>query len=170
MANNDELASAKMGKLEAAAKSGDAEAQYQLAERLRCGNGLDRDLGAALKWMKLAAAGGHAHAQEIIRGLDPDHIAAESLKAFTTKAEAGDADAQYELGILHYGGSRGLPQSLETAVHWFRKAAAQGHAGAQFYLGQCYEFAEGVAYDGKAAARWYRLAADRGGGGSSTPA
>lgn len=48
------------------------------------------------------------------------------------------------------------------AVRWFRKAADQGHAEAQFNLGNCYYNGEGVALDRAEAVRWLRKAADQG--------
>jgi TPR repeat protein len=44
----------------------------------------------------------------------------------------------------------------------WRKAAEGGHAGAQYYLGCCYNFGKGVAVDCKAAAEWIAKAAAQG--------
>ena len=49
-------------------------------------------------------------------------------------AERGDADAQAELGV-RYGGARGVAHDDREAVRWYRRAAEQGHATAQFSLG-----------------------------------
>jgi TPR repeat protein len=45
---------------------------------------------------------------------------------------------------------------------WFRLAAIQGHADAQFNLGGMFENGQGVAKDRAEAARWYRMAAAQG--------
>ena len=45
---------------------------------------------------------------------------------------------------------------------WYRKAADQGDADAQFNLGGQYARGHGVAKDVAEAARWYRKAADQG--------
>jgi TPR repeat protein len=45
------------------------------------------------------------------------------------------------------------------AVKWFRLAAEQGDASAQYNLGVMYTNGEGVPKDDVTAARWYRLAA-----------
>ena len=45
---------------------------------------------------------------------------------------------------------------------WYRKAADQGNAQAQFNLGIMYHGGQGVAQDFKAAMVWYRKAADQG--------
>ena len=61
----------------------------------------------------------------------------------------------YEEGI-------GVAKDGAEAVKWFRKAAEQGHAGAQFNLGYCYMNGIGVAKDGAEAVKWYRKAARQG--------
>ena len=48
-------------------------------------------------------------------------------------------------------------------MRWYRLAAEQGHAYAQFRLGQMYATGgEGVLKDAGEAVRWYRLAAEQG--------
>ena len=62
------------------------------------------------------------------------------------KAEAGDAEAQYLIGdsIRFYGGCRYGEESAESmacwreVIDWYRKAAYQGHADAQYFLGEAY--------------------------------
>jgi len=47
-------------------------------------------------------------------------------------------------------------------VKWFRKAAEQGYAAAQYNLGVCYKKGEGVSQDKAEAVNWYRKAAEQG--------
>ena len=47
-------------------------------------------------------------------------------------------------------------------MRWFRLAADQGHADAQFELGVMYYAGVGVPQDEAEAVRWYRFAADQG--------
>jgi TPR repeat protein len=47
-------------------------------------------------------------------------------------------------------------------VQWFRKAAEQGHAMAQFNLGVMYANGEGVPKDDAEAVKWFRKAAEQG--------
>ena len=56
----------------------------------------------------------------------------------------------------------GVPQDAAEAVRWFRLAAEQGHASAQYNLGVMYDTGEGVPQDAAEAVRWYRLAAEQG--------
>ena len=48
------------------------------------------------------------------------------------------------------------------AVVWFRKAAEQGYAEAQYYLGFCYYRGKGVSKDDNQAVYWYRKATEQG--------
>ena len=59
---------------------------------------------------------------------------AAALREWTPLAEQGDAEAQYNLGVMYYKGD-GVSQDYQTAAKWFRLAAEQGDAKAQFVLG-----------------------------------
>ena len=83
------------------------------------------------------------------------------VDALRARAEAGDAEAQVDLGVMYFVGD-GVPQDYAEAVRWFRQAADQGLAPAQFSLGVAYGSGEGVPQDEAEAVRWFRLAADQG--------
>lgn len=51
-------------------------------------------------------------------------------------AEAGDAQAQYQLGLAHC--CMGIGFSAQTATEWLCKSAAQGYPLAQYELGRIY--------------------------------
>ena len=55
-----------------------------------------------------------------------------------------------------------MPQDDQQAVAWYRKAAEQGHASAQFNLGNMYANGRGVPQDRQQALAWYRKAAEQG--------
>lgn len=59
-----------------------------------------------------------------------------------TRAERGEAEAQYNLGI-ECAPSRDFTQ----AVSWYRRAADQGHAKAQNSLGLLYSSGQGAPQD-----------------------
>ncbi len=61
---------------------------------------------------------------------------ATALKEWQPLAEQGDEYAQYSLGVM-YANGRGVEQSDAQAVGWYRKAADQGGAKAQYNLGSC---------------------------------
>lgn len=76
-------------------------------------------------------------------------------------AEKGDAESQFQLGVLYVQG-RGVAQDYNEAAHWTALAAEQGHAHAQLNLGWMYEGGRGVPMNIREAARYYRLAAEQG--------
>ena len=80
---------------------------------------------------------------------------------FQKRAEAGDAEAQQELGRMYASGN-GVLQDYTEAVKWFRMAAEQGDEKSQFFLAQSYHFGEKVPTDYAKAAKWYRKAAEQG--------
>jgi TPR repeat protein len=57
---------------------------------------------------------------------------------------------------------QGVPQDYAEAVKWYRKAADQGLAEAQYNLGSCYAKGQGVPKDLAEMVKWYRKAADQG--------
>lgn len=55
---------------------------------------------------------------------------AKAVQTWKPLAEAGDPDAQFNLGQAYKLG-RGVPEDIPTALQWFRKAAVQGHQRAE---------------------------------------
>ena len=76
-------------------------------------------------------------------------------------ADKGDAKAQYELGRAFFSGTLGVAKDEAEAVKWFRKAAEQNVADAQFSLGVCYANGRGVAEDDAESVKWFRKAAEQ---------
>jgi len=95
--------------------------------------------------------------------------AADKLPAATvgpglrSAALAGNPAAEYELAV-RYAEGRGVPPSIEQAVHWFERAANHGLAPAQYRLGSLYEKGQGVKKDLEGARRLYTVAANKGNG------
>ena len=91
------------------------------------------------------------------------------------RAEAGDANAQYHLGVYCESYARIMPTisnetvigmnlKLELAEYWYRKAAEQGNMDAQFNLGRYYEdswVVEGT-HGYEEAIKWYTKAEEQG--------
>ena len=63
-----------------------------------------------------------------------------------------------------YATGEGVPRDAAEAIRWFRMAAAQGFARAQYNLGFMYADGLGVPQDAAEAVRWFRLAAKTTGG------
>jgi uncharacterized protein len=85
----------------------------------------------------------------------------QAIAALRTKAEHGDAQAQCDLGVVYAQGARGVTKDANEAVKWYRKAAEQKLAAAQFHLGDCYEDGAGVTNNYAEASKWYRKAAEQ---------
>ena len=82
------------------------------------------------------------------------------------KAEQGQAEAQYYLGMIYRTGSHGMGKDVPVSVTWLTKSAEQGHSKAQYYLGRTYfDFdgnTSGVAKDTRNAVSWWGKAAAQG--------
>ena len=83
--------------------------------------------------------------EKYIEGLYRKAIAGdkEALNKLTFLANAGNAQAQYKLGVMYQKGE-GVKRNYETAVNWYYKAAKQGYAPAQNNLGVMYAERKGV--------------------------
>ena len=86
-----------------------------------------------------------------------------ALAEWRPQAEAGDTDAQYNLGLMYYEGEC-VPQDYAEAAIWYRRAAEQGVADAQNNLGVIYERGHGVPQDYLMAHMWYNLVGSGGSG------
>src|SRR5580765_3633016 len=82
-----------------------------------------------------------------------------------SKADHGDAEAQFRLG-LNFANAAGAAQDYAQAAVWYLKAADQSHALAQFNLGVMYARGQGVPMDEAKACGWIRLAAQQGDAGA----
>jgi TPR repeat protein len=83
----------------------------------------------------------------------------DSLKE---QAEAGDAEAQFQLGLRLVLGRGGDKASKAQGALWIQKAAKQDHAKAMNVLGALYDEGVGVAKDPKLSLQWFQKAADKG--------
>ena len=81
------------------------------------------------------------------------------------RAQAGDAEAQYDLAKNLETGRIGLKRDLAQAEHWYRAAAEQGDPFAQAGLAILYQFGKGVKADPVEALMWYTLASNATKGG-----
>lgn len=98
--------------------------------------------------------------QAVTQQSEPESKRFEHLK---TKAEKGDAEAQFNLGCM-YDNGEGVEKNATEAAKWYRKAAEQGNAFGQCFLGWMYDNDndEGVEKNAAEAAKWYRRAAEQG--------
>jgi TPR repeat protein len=62
----------------------------------------------------------------------------KAVEIWQDMAVEGDAQAQFNLGLMYHGGL-GLPRNEREAVKWYTKAAEGGYSPAQTYLVVGYE-------------------------------
>jgi TPR repeat protein len=77
------------------------------------------------------------------------------------RAEQGDADAQYAVGMMYYTGQQ-VPHDSSLAAVWMTKAADQGYREAQYFLSLMYGLGDGVVENNVAASKWCQKAAQQG--------
>jgi TPR repeat protein len=86
---------------------------------------------------------------------------AQAIAWWTKAADAGDAEAQWQLGLEYDSGQR-VKRDYRQAVAWYRKSAEQGYGAAQVNLASILTGAfPPVEEDRVEAARWLQLAADQ---------
>ena len=85
----------------------------------------------------------------------------ERIDALRKKAEQGNAEAQFSIGLAYAAGN-GVPKDPVEAIKWWQKSAVQGDAKAQLGLGLAYAAGAGVIKDPVESAQWYRKAAEQG--------
>ena len=87
---------------------------------------------------------------------------ARALNLWSDAAAQGNAMAQNNLGVMLTNGT-GTARNDRQAVHWYRLAANQDHADAQFHLANMYSYGRGVdAPNRNNATSWLRRAAGNG--------
>jgi len=86
---------------------------------------------------------------------------ATALRELLPEAEAGNAEAQYRVGVIYLEG-RSVPAELEVALEWHLAAVHNGSNRAMYSLGLLYDDGELAPRNLDRAECWYRLAAERG--------
>ncbi len=174
------------------AEQGFAREQCWLGEMCEHGKGVTKDINRAIHWYRLAAAQENADAESALKRLtaqDSDvtkpfavtltldqHNAlylkaqkdAAALRTLRTHAEAGEVEAQYNLGLI-YSLGLGTVENKPEGDKWFKLAirgykllADQGDVHACHNLAMMFSSGQGVTEDKHEAARWSQLAAERG--------
>ncbi|MCH8622092.1 tetratricopeptide repeat protein [Undibacterium sp. TS12] len=86
---------------------------------------------------------------------------ASALDSFKNAAEKGNADAQFNLGLMYLNGE-GVVQDYKQAMKWFEQSASQGNVRAQVNIGRMYAKGKGVLSNHGVAASWFKKAAEQG--------
>jgi hypothetical protein len=85
----------------------------------------------------------------------------DALRTWRPRAEAGDARAEFGLGLL-YDIGEGVEQDAAEALKWYRRAAEAGYIPAEFNVAVMYDSGTGTARNATEAALWYARAAAHG--------
>ena len=85
----------------------------------------------------------------------PEELNTPKLKELYIKASKGDPEAQCLLGDVYYDGEE-VEQNAPRSVSWYKKAANQNHARAQYCLGWHYSKGIGIRKDDDEAFKWYK--------------
>jgi uncharacterized protein len=136
----------------AAATKGYSPAQHILGTFYQTGSqGVTENKKTAMKWFRLAA--------------DQDHKAAKlALAAMASEEVSGPSTGPqfaFTEGMKFLKG-KGVDRDYQQAAEWFSRAAEQGHADAQYNLGELYNKGRGVKRNKKIAQKWYKAAAEQG--------
>ncbi len=147
------------------AQKGDAQAQYEVADRYDKGRGTELNYKEAFKWYKKAAEKGQLDAQFKLIDIYSTHIKNEKkahqwtkrfLKRANAQSEKNDAKAMYLLALYYNSQSQ---QLFKKAVKQQEAKIKDGDAKAAYELAQMYD---NKLNNQGAAKKWYEKAAQYG--------
>ncbi|CAG7815644.1 unnamed protein product, partial [Allacma fusca] len=134
------------------------------------------DLADAKRQQKLASWSAVVLAHRFLKGEGKEKNYSHAARLFAKAACSGNAEAAYNLGMLHLRGE-GVPKNEITAFQYFRLAANSsedtlelkhiGEAESMYELGKCWEQGIGTRLDYEKAAHWYSRASQEGCGEAS---
>ena len=149
--------------LELMCASGSTDAQYAYGFDLLYGYFQSEDDKKALYWLTKAMDGGHiAAGVEVARiylnGWGVEKDTDKGLQILFKYSSSKSKEVHFELGKAYYCGET-IEQDYQKALYHFLKAAEQGHAKAQSFVGKIYFYflGEGVPVDYAEAKKWYEL-------------
>jgi len=152
-------------KLEKSAKSGDARAQFSLANMYHHGIGVKTDEKLAFYWYVQVAEQDYASAQFNVangyyHGIGTTQDFAKALAWYEKAADQDFVVAQYNLAVMYRRGE-GSEVNNKQAFYWYERAAQLGYGAAQLTLAKLYEEGVGVKQDDNFAQIWYLKAANQ---------
>ena len=144
----------------AAAEHGILKASHNLGVACAGGLGTEQNFKEAARWHLLAAQNGDAHAQLRWASAPLRLVLSTLVPSFQPTSRLALAPPS-SLGFAYFK-AKGVPRSPKDGMRWYRKAADQGLADAQYEVGAGYSNGEGVPKNFREAVRWYRKAAEQG--------
>ncbi len=112
------------------AEGGDGKAMWRLGRSYRYGKGVDKDMDAAMGWMRKAidngapAAGGDLF--DMLWEAGTEEALLEMKGLAMNSASNGERWAYRRIGMMYWRGM-GVERDLETAAGWMREAVAKGN-------------------------------------------
>ena len=85
----------------------------------------------------------------------------EAVRLYRLSAKQGNAEAQYNLGLMYEKGQV-VPKDFKEAFKWSKLAADQGNASTQNNLSYMYYKGQGVPKDYVLAHMWWNIASSNG--------
>jgi TPR repeat protein len=141
------------------AQAGDVKAYEPLAHHYLGAGGGQRDIDAAVRWLKAGVKAGDTDCMIDLgnlyyegEALDQDD--GKALQLYTAAADQGAALGAYNAGLVYETSHDDLTQALE----WYGRAAAGGDGGGMYKLALAYQLGRGVAADKARAVAWMRKA------------
>ena len=117
------------------ADAGHVPSMYLLALALLKGNQVKQDKAKAFDLFQQAAGRGDSASAAMVEHLQAEVCLPPELEVWARAAAAGDAAAQFNLGLAYYRGDR-VPQNLAKCAELWAQAAEQGDEMAQANLDQ----------------------------------
>lgn len=109
-------------------------------------------LALILTWSAAASAGADDDLRRAAK-LQRTGASAAAVAIWQRWADQGNADAAYNLAVVHQHGD-GVAQDFGEAMRWYRHAAKLGDRISEYQIGLMYLNGEGVAADPDEAHRW----------------
>lgn len=138
----------------------------RIGECYENGTGVRKNKKEAAKWYKKAVDQDFEPAREYFEKLSSYYVeeidSKDQNKDSTGAADEKEPDPKAAEECLQYGMKLEASKDFKEAVKWYRLAAKQGLAEAQYRLALCYENGTGVRKATKAATDWYQKAAEQG--------
>lgn len=149
--------------LQKAADAGSLDAMFDLSDCYYDGDGVEKNISLAIKWMTKAADAGYIKAQTALgatyfqgmEGLDQNYALSE--KYLMMAAEKDNVDAQAFISYLYIA-----MEEYDKAMLWARKASQMEHPQAYFALGRIYDEGLGVETNHLEGLKWFEKAAKGG--------
>jgi len=124
-----------------AAKQGSVNAQNTLGSMYEDGKGVQQSFAEAAYWYRKAAMQGDADAQDnLLISISTDRVSCRTMLSGKLVSQSGRARPSQcaSSTCRQYDSGQGVPQNYAEAASWYRKAAEQNNAGAQYNLGYMY--------------------------------